>query len=163
MIKKIKQRCLYCGLAYLMFFSPAIKAQRSIFFEADPIQGLSFGSFYGGLSGGTLTVTPEGICLTSGTIVALANSIYSPAIFEIRSLIPQIVHMVLPSSEHLTRSGGKETITITNFTSDKLFNIFIVSPFPRTVHIGATLKVQSPTLNPPGNYKGTFTIIFVHE
>jgi acyl dehydratase len=73
---------------------------------------------------------------------------------------------MLPTDATLTHTEGKGKMTVINFTSDKPGNSFITTtgnPFINPVYIGATLKVQSSTVNPPGNYRGTFTVTFVRE
>jgi hypothetical protein len=154
---------LFCGLLFLAFFEPTgMKAQP---LRVNVVQGLSFGSFVVGASGGTITITPEGTRTTTGTVVPLAISTEAPAIFEVRSitLIARWVNIVLPASAYLTRSGGRERIVVNNFKSDKPSDSFLVSNVTQRVNVGATLTVQGLSSNPPGNYAGTFSVTFAYE
>ncbi|MGC9354126.1 MAG: DUF4402 domain-containing protein [Mariniphaga sp.] len=129
-------------------------------------QELAFGSFFTGTSGGTVTISPTGTRSVTGTVVGLALSSGSAAIFDLRLIPGRIVHIVFPVSAQLTRIGGGETMTITNFISDKPGNSFVTTashPFINPVQIGATLNVQNSTVNPPGDYTGTFTVTFIQE
>lgn len=153
---------LLCGLLFFAFSEPTVmKAQLRI----DVVQDISFGSFYAGANGGKITITPEGIRATTGTIVPLATSTETPAIFEVRSLtlFPRRVHIVFPASVYLTRSGGSERMIVTNFKSNKPSDSFWASLLTQTVNVGATLNVQGPSANPPGKYTGTFSVIFAYE
>jgi hypothetical protein len=156
---------LFCGLLFLVFFEPAgMKAQlRQL--RVEVVQDLSFGSFYVGASGGTITITPEGTRTTTGTVVPLAISTEAPAIFEVRSitLIARWVHIVLPASAYLTRSGGSERIVVNNFKSDKPSGFWSSLFLTQRVNVGATLTVQGLSSNPPGNYAGTFSVTFAYE
>jgi hypothetical protein len=154
---------LFCVLLFLAFFEPTgMKAQP---LRVNVVQGLSFGSFYVGANGGTITITPGGTRTTTGTIVPLATSTETPAIFEVRSLtlFPRRVHIVFPASVYLTRSGGSERMIVTNFKSNKPSDSFWASLLTQTVNVGATLNVQGPSANPPGKYTGTFSVIFAYE
>jgi len=129
-------------------------------------QPLSFGSFFPGFSGGDIIVSPYGNRTVTGTIVAFPDITSLPARFEVRLIPNRIVHIMLPTDATLTHTEGKGKMTVINFTSDKPGNSFITTtgnPFINPVYIGATLKVQSSTVNPPGNYRGTFTVTFVRE
>jgi hypothetical protein len=178
---------LFCGLLFLVFFEPAgMKAQlRQLRVEVvqdlsfgifgpnlfplpitvEVVQDLSFGSFYVGANGGTITITPEGTRTTTGTIVPLATSTETPAIFEVRSLtlFPRRVHIVFPASVYLTRSGGSERIVVNNFKSDKPSGFWSSLFLTQRVNVGATLTVQGLSSNPPGNYAGTFSVTFAYE
>jgi hypothetical protein len=171
--KKYTFRYLFLFLYTIAIPNLFSQIQEAAYYSSPPnqmevrvTQPLSFGSFSPGFSGGDIIVSPYGNRTVTGPIVAFPDITPLPARFEIRLIPNRIVHIVLPTDAILTHTEGKGKMTVTNFTSDKSGNSFITTPgnpFINPVHIGATLKVQSPTLNPPGNYKGTFTIIFVHE
>jgi hypothetical protein len=129
-------------------------------------QELAFGSFFTGSSGGTGTISPSGTRSVTGTVVNLALSPGSAAIFDLRLVPGRIVHIVFPASAQLTRIGGGETMTITNFTSDKPGNSFVTAashPFINPVQVGATLNVQNSSVNPSGDYTGSFNVTFIQE
>ena len=56
----------------------------------------------------------------------------------------------------LTRVGGTETLTASNFTIDSAGVLRIVGTAPYTIGIGATLSVPSTAVE--GSYLGTFTL-----
>ena len=160
---KFRKVRFFSSIAMLMFLSPGVNAQLFGSLEISSTQELSFGSFYAGSSGGTVTIAPDGVRTTTGSVIPLTNSIGSQAIFEIQSLIPRIVHIVLPESERLSRISGGESMMIKNFTSDKPFNIVVATLRSKTVGVGATLIVKPLNDNPPGNYRGSFSVTFVSE
>ena len=129
-------------------------------------QGLGFGSFYVGASGGSVIISPTGNRTTTGTVMGLAADPGMPAIFNIRLIPGRLVHISFSSSATLTRIGGSETMTITGFTSDKPGNHFVTSgghPFINPVQVGGTLNVGSISANPAGNYQGFFEVTFIQE
>ena len=129
-------------------------------------QELAFGSFFTGSSGGTVTISPEGSRSVTGTVTGLALDNGSAAVFDLRLVPGRVVHIVLPTSAQLTHSSGGETMTITNFSTDKPGNQFVTAashPFINPVQIGATLNVQHSAANPPGDYTGSFNITFIQE
>lgn len=127
------------------------------------IQELAFGSFITGFSGGTVTITPQGNRFVTGTITGLSVSMGSAALFEVKMVPGRTIHILLPEFAQLTRIGGEEIMTISNFSSDR-GNNFVTSsgnPFINPVNIGAVLNVGAA--NPPGDYTGTFTVNFMQE
>ncbi|WP_321289072.1 DUF4402 domain-containing protein [uncultured Sunxiuqinia sp.] len=129
-------------------------------------QELSFGSFYGGSSGGTVVVSPDGNRTTTGSITGVALSPGTPAIFDVRLIPGRIVHISFPSSAMLYKVGSGENMMITEFTTDKSGNYFVTTsahPFINPVKIGATLNVGSVSSNPSGDYVGSFSVVFIQE
>ncbi len=132
------------------------------------VQGLSFGSFYVGATGGTVEITAvTGSRSTTGSVVELMSDPGLPAIFIVK-LIPgrsvSISFGMLPVT--LTRSGGGETISLIALTSDKPGNSFVTTgghPFHNEVRIGGTLQVGSISANPSGEYQGMFNVTFNQE
>jgi hypothetical protein len=171
--KKYKLRYLFLFLYTIAIPNLFSQIQEAAYYSSSPnqmevrvTQPLSFGSFSPGFSGGDIIVSPYGNRTVTGTIVAFPDMTPLPARFEVRLIPNRIVHIVLPTDATLTHTEGKGKMTVTNFTTDKAGNTFITtqgSPFINPVYIGATLKVQSLTVNPPGNYRGTFTVTFVQE
>ncbi|QGY46010.1 DUF4402 domain-containing protein [Maribellus comscasis] len=129
-------------------------------------QELSFGSFYTGASGGEVIVSPEGNCMTNGSVMELALSPATPAVFDVRLIPGRIVHVSFPASAMLTRVGSSESMVISGFTSDKQGNYFVTTsahPFINPVKVGATLHVGSEAANPSGDYVGSFSVTFIQE
>lgn len=155
--------CL-CLLAYM-----ATKAQepppRPIAVYVNPAQGLIFGAFFQGMSGGTIIVYPDGSRTVSGSIVA-ANLGYpfSPAIFEVEANPGTLVSIMNGPDVTLTgSSGGSLTLHIGAASTGSSFISTATPPTRNIVRIGGTLIVGSPLANPSGSYSGTFNVTFIQE
>jgi hypothetical protein len=130
------------------------------------IQGLGFGSFFAGVTGGTIQINPSGGRTTTGTVIGLPADPGMQAIFNVRLIPGRLVHINLSTSATLRRSGGSESLTVTNFTTDKPGNMFVTrggQPFINPVQIGATLNVGNISANPAGEYSGNFNVTFIQE
>jgi hypothetical protein len=132
--------------------------------EVRVLTDLAFGSFVTGSTGGTVVISPGGSRSVTAPVIGLALSQVSSAEFEITTQGKPTIQFNIDEPAYLYRSGGSESIMITNFTTDK------TSPFsatggnkPDIVRVGATLHVQNSALNPPGNYTGTFSVTFIRD
>ena len=159
-------------ITMVIYNTPIVSAQQMLSssptsqMEVYVTQQLSFGSFSNGTLGGEITVSPDGSVFVTGSIVTFPDVAPLPAIFEVRSTPNRMVHIILPTIATLTHVQGKANMTVTNFTSDKPNNAFVTvkgSPFINPVNIGGKLKVQNSSINPPGNYRGSFSVTFVSE
>src|SRR6266487_2537833 len=79
---------LFYGTILLLLNSFAAKSQelppRPISIYVNPAQGLVFGAFFQGVSGGALTIYPDGSRSVTGDIIEATLGIpFSPAIFEV--------------------------------------------------------------------------------
>ena len=128
-------------------------------------QGLSFGAFYHGASGGTVIIEPDDSRSATGDIVLLGMGIpFSSALYEILANPGTIISVLNGPNATLT-GVPSGTMTLQIGDSDP------VSPFVTTVpygtiiylNVGGTLIVGTPAANPPGNYSGTFDITLVQE
>lgn len=165
-------RLFTLAVILVVFFCKTLGAQPFIpkrgSMQVHAVQELAFGSFVTGSTGGTVVVSPEGNRSVTGTVIGLALSPVSSAVFEVEIAGRHWIHFNFPESAQLTRTGGSESMTITNFTSDKPENRFRTDPGPPKtypVKVGATLNVQNSTINPQGDYTGTFTVTvtFIRE
>jgi len=132
--------------------------------ELRVLSDLAFGSFVTGFTGGTVVISPEGSRSVTAPVIGLALSPVSSAEFEITTQGKPVIQFNISEPAYLYRSGGSESIMISNFTTNK------PSPFvatggnkPDIVRVGATLNVQSSAINPPGNYTGTFSVTFIRD
>lgn len=157
-------------VAFVSLFSHQLQAQSPFpppsQLQVYSTQELGFGAFFTGSSGGAVIISPEGSRSVTGTVTGLALDNGSAAVFDLRLIPGRVVHIVLPASAQLTHTGSGETMTISNFTTDKPGNQFVTNaahPFINPVQIGATLNVQSSAANPPGDYTGSFNITFIQE
>jgi hypothetical protein len=127
-------------------------------------QGLSFGTFSQGAAGGTVTVTASGGQSGTGDVILLTMApFYSPAAFDVVGNPGTMVSiLVWPASVLNGSMGGSMTLQI-NSLYPTPFIITTNPPLSTTMYLGGTLTVNSPALNPPGTYTGTFNITFIQE
>ncbi len=136
---------------------------RPVTIYVNPAQGLSFGSFYEGATGGSVIVSPYGTRSASGSVILLNQGIsFSPAIFEVDAEPGTIVTIVNGSDATLTGSaGGSMSLHIGSSDLGSPFTATSLSPSRTLIRIGGTLYVGNPLANPPGNYSGTFSVTFI--
>ncbi len=168
-----QQGVLVAALLSLFFLLPVFSYSQGMPFpppnqmEVYGTQGLNFGSFYVGATGGTVEISPTGGRIVSGDVQGFLTEPGGPAVFIIRLIPGRLVHIVFDDNPvPLIRNGSGETITISLFKSDKPNNQFVTTggqPFHNPVQIGGTLQVGGISANPPGNYQGFFTVTFIQE
>ncbi|WP_426330168.1 DUF4402 domain-containing protein [Pedobacter sp. R-06] len=136
---------------------------RPISIYVNPAQGLSFGAFYLGGSGGTVIVYPNGSRSTTGSIIqASLGFSFSPAIFEADAEPGTIITISNGPDVNLTGSnGGTLSLHIGNSDLGSSFIATAVSPSRTLIRIGGTLTVTNPLASPPGSYNGTFSVTFI--
>lgn len=128
-------------------------------------QILSFGAFYHGSSGGTVTIDPSGSRTATGDVVLLGMGYsYSPAMFEVHAHRGTVISILAGPPVNLPGSNGGSiqlvigsTIPGPTFVSTVNFNVAI------PLYVGGTISAGSPAANPPGTYSGTFNITLVRE
>ncbi|HOK27241.1 MAG TPA: DUF4402 domain-containing protein [Bacteroidales bacterium] len=128
-------------------------------------QGLSFGAFTLGATGGTVTVNPDGTRSSTGDVILLSLGYsYSPALIEVTGNPGTLVSILAGPDVSLPGSnGGSLLLHIGGTDPPSPFVINTVPPVSTPLYIGGTLTVGNPVSNPPGNYSGTFSITFVQE
>jgi Domain of unknown function (DUF4402) len=174
----MKNRSNTVALKIILFL--AVMILHSLFFLTDTLaqehpprpvkinstaQTLSFGAFYQGAGGGTITITPAGLRSATGSIVLLnLGYTYSAALFEVHAHPGTIISILNGPDAVLSRPGGGSMLLhigtsnpASPFVSTTNFNIAI------QLRIGGTLTVGTPAANPPGSYSGTFSITLVQE
>lgn len=131
----------------------------------NPAQGLNFGTFTQGLSGGTVIIYPSGIRSVTGDILQLSSGIpFSPAIFEVEANIGTVVTILNGPDIQLTGSnGGSMTMQIGTSSTGSTFTTNMPPPLRTEVRIGGTLFVGNPLANPGGLYSGTFMVTFIQQ
>jgi len=129
-------------------------------------QILSFGAFYHGALGGTVSIEPSGDRTSTGDIVLLGMGYaYSPAMFEVNAHPGTVISILNGPPVTLTGSNGGSlqlslgsTIPGPQFVSNVKFNIAI------PLYVGGIITVVGgPIANPPGTYNGSFYITLVRE
>jgi hypothetical protein len=151
---------LVSGMAYGQEQPP-----RPISVYANPAQGLIFGAFFQGITGGTVILYPDGSRSVTGSIVqANLGYPFSPAIFEVEANPGTLISIMNGSDVTLTGSnGGTLSLHIGTSNTGSPFVATATSPARTIVRIGATLTVGPAPANPAGNYSGMFSITFIQE
>lgn len=131
----------------------------------DPTQGMLFGAFYQSGLGGTVILGANGSRSSTGNII-LANLGYSfsPALFQVdanRGALIQILNG--PDATLSGSNGGHMSLHLGSSDVGSPYISTTVSPARTQIHIGGTLTVGNSASNPPGNYNGTFTVIFIQQ
>ena len=163
----------YCFLlplfACFFFTSEKAMAQQHppapITVYVNPAEGLYFGAFYQGQSGGTVIMYPDGTRSSTGDIVLLGLGYnFAPAIFEVEGDPGTRVAILYgPDAVLSGTNGGTMTVHLGNSDPTSPFVITIPPPGRTIVRIGGTLNVGTPLSNPVGSYSGTFSVTFVQE
>ena len=159
--KYISIALLACSLAATAQPPPP----RPIAVYANPAQGMIFGAFFQGSSGGTVILNPDGSRSSTGSLI-LANLgyPYSPALFDIDANAGTVVTIMNGPNVTLNGSnGGSITLHIGASSKGPSFTTTIVPPSQTPVWIGGTLTVGSPLANPSGSYSGTFSVTFIQQ
>ena len=128
-------------------------------------QGLSFGAFYHGVVGGTITITPASARSSTGDVVLFGLGYpFSAALFQVHAS-PGTVIAILnsPDVPIFGIPSGSMNLHIGSSNPTSPF----VTTVPYTVaiplYIGGILTVGNSAANPPGSYTGTFDITLVRE
>jgi len=148
----------------ILFMTPGtvmaqVKPPRPI--NVTVTQDLSFGAFYHGASGGTVSIDPSGVRSSTGSVVLLTLAAYNVAIYRITGPPGTVISLLNGLPVSLIRGGGGSLLL--TIGSSLPASPFVLTPGPFTVSVGGTLSVGNSAANPPGNYSGTFNITFVQE
>lgn len=160
---------LFCiALVFVLNYSSTNAQEpppRPISIYVNPMQGLNFGAFFQGVSGGSVIIYPDGSRSVMGDIIqANLGFPFSPAIFEVDANPGTLVSIMYGPNVTLTGSnGGTMTLHIGAADVGSPFITRAISPARTEVKIGGTLTVGSPLANPSGNYSGTFSVTFMQE
>ena len=153
----------------LLLGSSAVRAQqpppRPIAVFVNPAQGLMFGAFFQGVTGGTVIIFPDGSRSSTGDIV-LANLgyLFSPGVFQVDANVGTLVTILNGPDITLSGSnGGTLRLHLGTSSPGSPFITTAVSPARTQVMIGGTLTVGSPLANPSGSYSGTFSVTFIQQ
>lgn len=160
--------CSICLLLLLQLAQPALAQEpppRPISVYVNPAQGLIFGAFFQGITGGQVIIHPDGSRTVSGSIVqANLGFPFSPAIFEVDANPGTLISIMNGPDVVLSGSnGGTLSLHIGPASTGTPFIATATSPARTLVRIGGTLTVGSPPANPAGNYSGTFSVTFIQE
>lgn len=163
---------LFTGkLAMLLLCCACLPAQaqqpppRPIAIYVNPAQGLIFGAFFQGISGGTVIIYADGSRTVTGSIVqANLGFPFSPAIFEVDAIPGTLITILNGPDITLSGSnGGSLHLHLGAASTGSPFVSTAISPGRTQVRIGGTLTIGSPLANPSGAYSGSFLVTFIQE
>lgn len=153
-----------CGLFTTLNAQP--HPPRPVIITVNYSQPLAFGAFIPGVSGGTVTVAPDGSTrIATGTVILISlGYIYTPAMFYVKANPGTVLSLLAGPPSILPGSNGG-TLSL------QLDDTYPASPFvtqlpfqqQTTVLLGGTLTVGTIASNPPGSYSGTIDVTFVQE
>lgn len=153
-----------CGLFTTLNAQP--HPPRPVVITVNNSQPLAFGAFIPGVSGGTVTIAPDGSTrIATGTVILInLGYIYTPAMFYVRANPGTVISLLVGPPTIINGSNGG-TLAL------QLDDTYPASPFvtqvpfqqQTTVLLGGTLTVGSIASNPPGSYSGTIDVTFVQE
>jgi hypothetical protein len=125
-------------------------------------QDLSFGAFYQGGAGGTVTVLWNGTRSAGGSVVLFGLG-GSAAIFNIVANRGTLISFLKPTSS--LNDGSGHLLSLQIDTTDPVSPFVTTNnyPTPTPVSMGGILTIGTPLANPPGSYSGTFDITFFQE
>jgi hypothetical protein len=131
----------------------------------NPAQGLIFGAFFQGSTGGTVIISPNGSRSVTGSVVAANLGFpFSPAIFEVDANPGTLIAIMNGPDVLLSGSnGGTLLLHIGSSSTGSPFVATATSPARTQVRIGGTLTVGNPLANPAGSYSGVFSVTFIQE
>ena len=154
---------------FLLIYGLTVQAQppppRPINVFINPAQGLIFGAFFQGVTGGTVILFPDGSRSATGDLVLANLGVpFSPAIYEIDANAGTLISILNGPDVTLTGSnGGSIRLHIGNSSPASPFITTAIPPARTQVRIGGTLTVGSPLANPSGSYNGTYSVTFIQQ
>ncbi len=138
---------------------------RPIAIFANPEQGLIFGTFFRGNTGGSVIIYPDGSRSVTGDIVQSNIGVpFSPAIFEVDANQGTIIAIL--NGPDITLNGSNGGTVLLRIGSSNTGSPFITSvqrPSRTAIRIGGTLFVSGPLTSPSGSYSGNFYITFIQQ
>ena len=128
-------------------------------------QILSFGAFYHGLAGGTVTILPNSSRSATGDVVLLnLGYSFSAAMFEVHAHRGTVISILNgPPTSLIGTPSGSMIMNIGSSNPTSPFVSTVNFNVPIYLYIGGVLTVGNTAANPPGSYTGTFDITLVRE
>ena len=169
--KNTYRQTLFAGFMLLALFSGTGYGQerppRPIAVTVKNAQGILFGTFAHGSSGGSVTVTHEGARTATGSVILISQgSFSSPAVFLVEGIKGTLITIspILDATLSGGNPAGHLTLKFDNpniaTSSGSPFILPYDSPAQMEIRIGGTLIVGNSGANPPGNYSGSFFVTF---
>ena len=162
---------LSCAIGIFLFAQTGTEAlaqempPRPIQVSVNLTQQLSFGAFYHGAIGGSVIIYPNSMRSSTGDVVLLSlGYIFSSGLFDVYGNPGTVVSLLKGPNTILTGSNGG-TMTLEVGSTYPASPFVLTSPLHSSTQlwVGGTLHVGNALANPPGNYSGTYDLIFVQE
>ncbi|OFX51936.1 MAG: hypothetical protein A2066_09480 [Bacteroidetes bacterium GWB2_41_8] len=156
----MKRRKLALLLGTVLFLLSVLPTEAQI--SVTPDQSISFGAFYQGNKGGTVSISPDGARTVTGDVIEILQGIqYLPAIFVVDAPVGTVITIQNGPDVALTgNNGGSMTLSIGSSSTGSPFT----TTTPQTrVSIGATLTVGSVAASPSGVYNGSLSVTFIQQ
>lgn len=158
-------------LGSLMVAIPSVQSQENppipVEVEVRNSRFLNFGTFTGGLSGGTVTVDYTGTRTATGDVFLLnLGTPSSSALFDLTANPGTLITITTPGDIFITGDGGTSgqvRLVINSFSTGQTFITTAVPPMINEIYVGGTLHIGNEAQSPPGYYTGTFSLIFNYE
>lgn len=164
---KIYLLILLAGIFYLEGFGQKIETTVKVpttVFTVNVKQELQLGAFTQGSSGGSISISPEGVRTGLGTVLPLNFGVnYAPLILEIQGPRGSVVSMLANETVLTGSNGGTMNLTIQSTNPQMPIVITDDPPEKVIIKIGAVLRVGNSLESPPGNYSGSLNISFILE
>ncbi len=128
-------------------------------------QGLSFGAFTLGITGGTVVMNSDGSRVATGDVILLnMGYTFSTALLELIANPGTVISLLgWPSTTLTCGCGGTMSLQIDSTDPVAPFVMNTTPPAATSLNIGGKLTVGTLASNPAGNYSGTFNITFIQE
>ena len=150
---------------FTLLFISGVNAQekppKPIIIRVSAVQHLSFGTFIQAGNWGTVTVTPQQVRTSQGSIIIPnINSIVTAALFEVESIPGTLVTIINGPDVPLSGPGGTIMLKLEDSSTG---NPFLTTSDRTNVYIGGTLTIGPLSANPAGAYSGTFQVTFIQQ
>lgn len=132
--------------------------------KVDIKQGISFGAFAMGTTGGKISISSNGSRQADGSIVPLNFGANCTAlILDIEGHKGVIVSLLVDETILTGSNGGKIKLRIKDSNPSIPFVLQNEIPMKNTVTVGAELLVGNSLESPPGEYSGKINISVISE
>lgn len=156
-MKSLKKFLLIMGF---LFSINSIYAQQMFV-----IQNMAFGAFYPTSGTATINISPTGVRTISGGAISVGAFNYCQTIVSFtarKGKANTLVHITYDATTYLY--SGTHSMKVNIGPSDKPNDTYTTLPNQTVnIKIGGTLTINNITLNPPGNYSGSFLITIIQE
>ena len=127
-------------------------------------QGISFGNFSVGNTGGKISISSIGSRQSEGSVVPLNfGGNFTALVLEIEGHQGVIVNLMANEAILTGSNGGKMKLRLKEMSPPMPFVLQNESPLKNTVTVGAELIVGNALESPPGAYSGQINISVISE